>query len=102
MRLGETILEDERLHPAKADIGNRPPDYPAEAARRLEHGTVGVKIYVDATGAVTVVEVARSSGSRVLDLAAQRQLATWHFSPATRGGRAVPDIIELNINFDLE
>ena len=42
-------------------------DYPAAALRRGEHGTVGARIKIDASGAVIDCTIAKSSGSAVLD-----------------------------------
>ena len=42
-------------------------DYPAAALRRGEHGTVGARMKIDASGAVIDCTIARSSGSALLD-----------------------------------
>lgn len=90
-----------RFRPATQDTGNRPPAYPREAAARLEAGTVRLQLFVDPAGRVTNVLVAGSSGSARLDQAARDQLATWRFTPARRDGRVVPEIVEIEIKFEL-
>jgi protein TonB len=94
--------EHRRFRLATAAEGNLPPDYPPEAGARGEHGLVGLRLHVDRFGRVARVEVMKSSGSRVLDDAARTRLAGWRFIPALRDGRPVPDIVELNINFELD
>lgn len=42
-------------------------DYPADALRRGEHGTVAARMKIDASGAVIDCTIARSSGSALLD-----------------------------------
>lgn len=59
-----------------------PPDYPVEAAARGDHGTVTVRILVDAEGAPSGVEMAKSSGSHDLDNAALQTVRNWRFKPA--------------------
>ena len=106
VRLGSGIaapiaeIEDTGLvHPAEAETGNLPPDYPPEAARRHEHGTVTLGVRVSPDGSVREVRVLSSSGSRALDNTARERIATWHFHPATRDGKPVGDIVEIPVNF---
>lgn len=63
--------------------GDQPwPEYPAAARRRGEAGTVTVRFQVDASGAVTAVRVAGSSGWRSLDEAAAGTIRSrWRFPP---------------------
>ena len=84
---------------AQADSGNVAPRYPPEAARRGEQGTVLLRIYIAPDGTVDHVEIARSSGSAILDRAAQDRIATWHFHPAIREGKPVADVEEQGVRF---
>jgi len=87
-----------RLTPTEAPH----PRYPSLGLRRKLEGTVLLRVEVAADGSPRDVTVERSSGHRVLDDAARRQvLEHWHFAPAMRGGVAVPAIGLLPIQFRL-
>ena len=76
-----------------APIVAPPPRYPIIALRRKLEGLVLLRVQVDTGGNPVVVEVERTSGHRVLDDAARRQvLDTWQFTPAMRDGVAVPAV----------
>jgi protein TonB len=62
---------------------------------------VKLQLYVDTSGRVANVILLRSSGSAALDRAAREQALTWRFTPARRDGKAVPDIVEIEIEFRL-
>jgi protein TonB len=64
------------------------PDYPANAARNGETGTVTLALLVGADGRVSSSRVQKSSGSRELDRAAVNALSLCKFKPATNGGAA--------------
>ncbi|MFL5286717.1 MAG: energy transducer TonB [Rhodopila sp.] len=87
-----TVLSSSRILPAMPDdrFRNRPPAYPAEAARRGETGSVLVVIHVAPNGYPTGAEVAESSGSDSLDRAAVAAVRKWRFRPAMKAGVAVP------------
>jgi periplasmic protein TonB len=93
--------ENNRFRAATQDTGNRMPTYPREAALRFESGTVRLQLFVDRSGQVVNVLVTRSSGSAILDRAAREQALTWRFTPARRDGKAVPDIVDTEIEFRL-
>jgi protein TonB len=93
--------EDKRFRKATADSGNMMPAYPLEAGLRMEAGMVKLQLYVDTSGRVANVILLRSSGSAALDRAAREQALTWRFTPARRDGKAVPDIVEIEIEFRL-
>lgn len=91
---------------AAPDASARPirsprPDYPAQAMRRGERGTVLLQVQVDAEGHPTDVDVVQSSRSRALDREAVRAVRGWEFSPAMRGGRPVPTKVLVPIEFNL-
>jgi protein TonB len=67
-----------------------PPAYPKMAITRGIQGTVMLRIHVDANGKPMDVSIEQSSGSRILDEAAQKFVkAHWTFVPAQSGGQAV-------------
>jgi len=78
------------------------PRYPKPALLAGHEGTVLLRIHVDVDGRPTRVEVASSSGHRLLDRAAvefaMRQL---RFKPAQRDGRPVPAIAQVPVAFAL-
>jgi TonB family protein len=66
------------------------PDYPQEArSHRIEGNGVCV-VSVDASGSVTNVSMARSTGSPLLDKSVLRTVRTWRFKPGTVGKVSVP------------
>jgi protein TonB len=77
------------------------PEYPADAARSQEEGTVLVRVEVDANGTPTDVSVAKRSGSRELDRAALDAVRKWRFQPAIKNGRAVASVAEVPVDFNL-
>ncbi|GAB3375786.1 hypothetical protein GCM10027431_29830 [Lysobacter rhizosphaerae] len=79
-----------------------PPRYPIEAIRESLTGTVTLRVLVDVDGKPIDVQVESSSGHRVLDAAAKRQvLAKWRFKPAIQDGRAVQAIGLVPVAFNL-
>jgi len=80
---------DAQIIPARGTAGNRSPEYPEEAARLHQTGTVLLRLYIGADGAVTRVQTLRSSGVAALDTAATTALARWRFLPAERDGQPV-------------
>ena len=78
------------------------PPYPAQAQRRRISGTVVLLVLVDATGQPARVDIEQSSGSSLLDEAAQKFiLARWHFVPAQQGGVAISAYARVPVNFIL-
>lgn len=58
-------------------------DYPPDARRNREEGTVGFVLHVSAEGRVTRCDVMQSSGSRALDLrTCQIMIVRARFTPA--------------------
>jgi protein TonB len=62
------------------------PDYPVNAARNGDTGTVTLALLVGADGKVSSSRVQRSSGYRELDKAAVNALSLCRFKPAMNGG----------------
>lgn len=76
------------------------PRYPMDAwerrsngSRRIEGVTV-CRIYLDAKGVVTKVEVVKSSGSKILDAASTEALRNWRAKPGRPGRFTVPICFE--------
>jgi len=78
------------------------PPYPPLSVRLGEAGTVRCRLYVDALGRVTDVELVRSSGHARLDASALETLATWRFEPATTDGIAHATVVEHDVEFRME
>ena len=79
-----------------------PPPYPVMALREGLTGTVTLRVLVDVDGRPIDVQIERSSGHRLLDAAARKQvLAKWRFKPALENGRAVQAIGLIPIDFNL-
>jgi protein TonB len=89
----------EMLRPATAASGNMPPTYPSDAVRLQQHGRVTLRLHVTADGHVADAEIAISSGFPQLDQAALSSIAEWRFRPAEQGGKPVPDVIEMAVEF---
>ncbi len=85
-----------------ARYNNAAPSYPEAARLRGEQGTVGLEIAVGTDGRVITVNVARSSGSPMLDAAARRAVQEWRFRPAMRDGEPVPGTIRTQVHFRLQ
>jgi protein TonB len=62
------------------------PNYPANAARNGETGTVTLALLVGADGRVSNAKIRKSSGSRDLDRAAVTALSMCQFKPAMNNG----------------
>jgi protein TonB len=62
------------------------PNYPANAARNGDEGTVGLALLISPEGRVTDSKVTSTSGSRELDRAAVAALSLCQFKPATTNG----------------
>ncbi len=75
-------------------------NYPLGLQRRGVGGTVRVLLWVDSTGVVDVANVARSSGVPELDRAAVQVAPSFHFTPATRRGKAVGTWVEFDVRFE--
>jgi protein TonB len=78
---------------------NMPPNFPHEAVRRHQQGSVQVMVHITPGGVVGDVEMITSSGSEALDGAARDAVLKWHFKPALRDGVPVASIYKLQMNF---
>ncbi len=87
--------------PAIAHTGALYKYYPSSMQRAGIEGAVILKIRIDATGCVTAMAVAGSSGSNRLDQAALRWVQSASYLPAERDGRAIPYTALQPVNFAL-
>jgi len=77
-----------------------PPVYPKESQRRREHGTVILRVLVDAHGLPAQVRIERSSGFERLDEAAREAVEKFLFRPYEVNGVAQPAQVLIPIGFD--
>jgi TonB family protein len=77
------------------------PDYPPAALAAGKTAKVKVKIYIDATGAVTKVDVLEPVGDG-FDAAAVAAAKQYAFEPAEIDGKPGPIAVETSINFVIE
>jgi len=77
-----------------------PPVYPKESQRRREHGTVLLRVLVDALGRPAQIQVERSSGFVRLDNAARDTIAKFLFRPYEVNGVAQPAQVLIPVGFD--
>ncbi len=83
-------------------LNNPPPDYPAMAARQRWEGTVLLRVRVLSTGRVDTIEVAKSSGHKVLDDQAVQTVRSWLFTPSKRGATAIDGWATVPIEFKID
>lgn len=84
-----------------AYLDNPNPIYPPLARQRGWQGDVLVQVSVDSHGKVVKTTLKQSSGHRVLDKSALKQVRTWQFSPALKGDMAVAGEVTVPIYFRL-
>jgi protein TonB len=90
-----------RINRAPEPIARIQPEYPTQALRNHEEGTVLVRVNVDANGMATNPEVVNRSGSRELDRAAMDAVRRWQFKPALKDGKAIASTVEVPVEFKL-
>lgn len=101
--IGRSTSITEPLVGAHLEYESAPaPSYPIEAIRKSLTGTVTLRVLVDVDGRPIDVQVERSSGHRVLDAAAKKQvLAKWRFRPAMQDGQAIQAVGMVPVVFSL-
>jgi protein TonB len=77
------------------------PEYPAAARQRGLEGSVELRLAINSDGLIDSVEIVRSSGSEILDVAARGSAARAVFQPATRAGVAEAAHKNVVVNFSL-
>lgn len=83
-------------------LKNPPPDYPTSARRQGQQGQVILRVLVNSSGTADQVEISKSSGVRVLDVAALEAVKQWRFIPARQGDQAVAAWVRVPLTFKLE
>jgi TonB family protein len=73
------------------------PVYPALARQAGVEGTVTIAATIDANGNVTGTSVVRSVP--LLNQAALNAVKEWQYQPQRVGGKAVPSVVTVNVNF---
>ncbi|SRR5699024_11086568 len=74
-------VEPARAAAPPSPVHSPSPPYPMVALREQQGGVVVLRVSVDGTGAVTAVDVARSSGHAALDASARDTMREWRFEP---------------------
>ena len=82
-------------------LSNPNPVYPPDAVRRKLEGVVMLRVTIAASGRVTTVTIAKSSGHGQLDDAARVAVQKWKFAPASRDGQPVEWTARLPVRFRL-
>lgn len=82
-------------------LRNPPPAYPPLSRRLGEEGRVVLRVFVDAEGKPSQVDVKTSSSFQRLDQAAQQAVSHWRFVPARRNNVAVSAWVLVPIVFNL-
>ncbi|MEO8004610.1 MAG: energy transducer TonB [Betaproteobacteria bacterium] len=83
-------------------LRNPKPGYPSLSRRLSEQGTVLLRVFVNATGDATRVDLKESSGYPRLDKAALDAVEGWKFVPAKKGEHAVAAWVVVPIKFSLK
>lgn len=80
---------------------NPKPNYPDQAKREGWEGMVLLRVLINSHGEPATIEVNRSSGFDVLDLAALKTVRGWRFHPAHYGHKRVESWVKVPIVFRL-
>ncbi len=97
-------LGDSRVklpHYNVAYLNNPPPTYPAAARRMRLEGLAVVRALINVDGNVETLKLEKTSGSDLLDDAAQRAVKSWRFVPARLGTETVAHWVDIPIQFRL-
>ena len=78
---------------------NVQPVYPTWSLKNREQGTVVLRVLVKSDGTAGNVELKSSSGYPRLDQSAIQAVKTWRYIPATRDGKPIDELYELDITF---
>ncbi|MFM9886345.1 MAG: energy transducer TonB [Burkholderiales bacterium] len=84
-----------------AYLNNPPPAYPAAARRMRLEGLAVVRALISVEGKVETMKLEKTSGSDLLDDAAQRAVKSWRFVPARLGTETVAHWVDIPIQFRL-
>jgi len=75
--------------------------YPSAARALKQHGTVTLRVLIDASGRAREVTVHRSSGHKLLDDAGRKAVLDGLYKPYTENGQAVPVYVFIPIEFSV-
>ena len=78
------------------------PEYPLIARRRGFQGTVVLEVMVKSNGRVGGLRVLKSSGYKVLDMAAGESVRDWIFRPAIKGNEKIEMWVRVPVRFKLK
>ena len=92
------VLEGETVAPVLIQWADAP--YTDFALEQRIEGTVVLMALVHRDGSIGAVSVSKSL-EESLDRSASRTVRTWKFDPATRVGKRVIVVVEINVNFEL-
>ena len=76
-----------------------PPSYPRRALDLGQQGTVTLHAEVLPNGAPRELKIVKSSGHRLLDMAAMAAVKKWKFEPTSVDGNAVVSWVRVPVNF---
>lgn len=96
---------EEKVTAARADanyLNNPPPEYPPVALRQGWSGTVQLRVLVQPDGRPETINVAKSSGKKVLDDAAIAAVQNWKFVPAKRGDTPIEGWVSFPVEFNID
>ena len=79
----------------------KPADYPRQAQRRNQEGTVLVEALVDENGDVVSIKIVKSSGYPLLDRSATKAVRSWAFQPRMVGRLATKSKVQVPVLFEL-
>ena len=88
------------IRPAK-ELRQPSVQYPPTSRDNGEEGTVTLRFIVQPDGSISDIRIARSSGHRRLDTAAQKALRNTKFQPATCHGKPIAVRIHQSFRFEL-
>ena len=93
-----TVLEGETVPPVIIQWTDAP--YTDSALKQGIEGTVVLMALVRQDGSIGAVSVSKGL-EESLDRSALQAVRTWRFDPATRTGKPVVVVVEINVDFDL-
>jgi len=82
-----------------AAVETSPPEYPLALACAGVGGQSVLQVTVGEEGSPTRIVLTRGSGNDELDRLAREAVQGWKFRAATRAGQAVPQVIQVPVNF---
>jgi len=82
-------------------LSNPPPEYPKQARRRRQEGTVTLLVELDSKGVVSKIQIKKSSGFSSLDRAAKKAVAKWQFTPASVNKKTTSSKVIVPVLFKL-